>query len=105
MAMDDACPDPLSLLGRRLPASVELRLVTIPPGGRRAYDPAEWSDALVVVERGELELDPESGAPLRFRRGAVLWLAGLPLRRLANRGSVPVVLAAVSRLGGRPAGE
>jgi len=85
------------LIGKRLPASFELRVLTVAPGGERAYDEAEWRDTLVVVERGEVELECLGGSRKRFRRGDVLWLAGLPLRALHNCGGEPTVLTAVSR--------
>ena len=74
------------------------RKVTIPPKGERPYDPAEWWDSLVTVERGEVELDCHGGQLARFKRGDILWLAGLPVCALRNTGSEPVVLVAVSRV-------
>ncbi len=73
------------------------REITIPPGGSRAYDAAEWRDALVVVERGTIELVGVSGGRRRLERDAVLWLSGLPLRALHNPGDEPAVLAALTR--------
>jgi hypothetical protein len=73
------------------------RLVALAPGCVRGFDPAEWADALVVVEVGAVELEWGSGARYRFGRGAVLWLAGLRLRALHNPGSEPAVLSAVRR--------
>jgi hypothetical protein len=87
----------LSLLGRRLPPTLDRRVVVLPPGGERAYREADWCDALVVVERGEIELEGLSGVRRTFGRGDVLWLAGLPLRALRNPSSEPALLAAVSR--------
>jgi hypothetical protein len=87
----------LSLLGRRLPPEVELRVVAVPPSRVRAYDEVEWRDALVVVERGEIDVECLGGSRKSFRRGDVLWLVGLPLRGLRNLGHEPAVLAAVSR--------
>ena len=72
------------------------RVVEIPPGGERPYDGAEWAGALVVVDRGEIELDCDGDRP-RFAGGAVLWLAGLPVRGLRNPGAVPAVLVAFYR--------
>jgi hypothetical protein len=74
-----------------------VRLVAVAPGRTRAYDDAEWSDALVIVEHGEIELEGLSGSRQTFERGAVLWLAGLPLRALHNRGREPALIVAVSR--------
>jgi uncharacterized protein len=71
--------------------------VTIAPGDERAYDSAEWCDAIVSVERGELELECVSGGRRRFGRGSIIWLCDLPLRKLRSTGIDPVLLVAVSR--------
>ncbi|MGH2945657.1 MAG: hypothetical protein ACRDPC_05245, partial [Solirubrobacteraceae bacterium] len=65
--------------------SFEWRVVSVAPGGARAFDDAEWQDALVVVERGEIELEGLGGTRRRFARGHLLCLAGVPLRALHNR--------------------
>lgn len=91
----------LSFLGSRLPRSFELRMVVVPPERERAFDDAEWRDALVVVERGQIELESLAGTRWRFERGDVLWLIELPVRTLRNRGREPAVLVAVSRRRGR----
>jgi hypothetical protein len=75
----------------------EVRLVAVAPGRARAYDEAEWTGALVMVERGTIELEGLSGSRQSFERGAVLWLAGLPLRALHNRGLEPAVIVVVAR--------
>ena len=75
----------------------DVRVVELPPGGRRAYDVAEWAGALVIVDRGEVELACRDGRRTRFAGGAVLWLSGLPVRELRNPGAAPAVLVAVSR--------
>jgi quercetin dioxygenase-like cupin family protein len=74
-----------------------LRAVAVAPGSERAYEEAEWRDAIVSVTRGEIELECVGGTRHRFRRGDVLWLAGLPLRALHNRGDEPALLVTVSR--------
>jgi hypothetical protein len=74
-----------------------LRAVAVAPGCERAYDEAEWRDAIVSVTCGEIELESLSGSRYRFRSGDVLWLAGLPLRALHNSGVEPALLLAVSR--------
>ncbi|HEY6888363.1 MAG TPA: hypothetical protein VI300_11305 [Solirubrobacter sp.] len=74
-----------------------VRVVAVPPGGSRAYDEAEWRDALVVVRSGEIELLGVSGACLSFGQGDLLYLQGVPLRTLHNPGVEPAVLVAVSR--------
>jgi quercetin dioxygenase-like cupin family protein len=98
--MDGPGPERLSFLGRRLPSWVELRVVVVAPGHRLAFHPADWRDAVVVVEGGELEVEWLGGSCQRFVRGDLLCLSGLPLRALHNPGREPTVLAVVSR---RPA--
>ena len=93
--MDDH--EPLSFLGRALPPAFDLAETTLAPGGTRPFDEADWCDALVVVERGEIDLECLGGRFQRFRCGDVLWLSGLPLRALHNRGPEAAVLVAVSR--------
>jgi quercetin dioxygenase-like cupin family protein len=90
--------DRARLLGRRLPEEFDVRRIVVAPGAERPYDESEWEDALVVVESGGVELECTGGKRRGFRRGDVLWLIGLPLRALHNRGAVPTVLVAVSRL-------
>jgi hypothetical protein len=86
-----------SLLPAPLPSRFELRVTRVAPGHTLAYRDSDWRDALVVVERGAVELEWLGGARQRFGCGAVLWLAGLRLRALDNRGFEPAVLLAVSR--------
>jgi len=87
----------LSFLGTRLEPGFELRALAVAAGREHAYREAEWRDALVVVERGAIDLDCLGGARRRFGRGDVLCLVGLPLRALHNRGAEPALLVAVSR--------
>jgi quercetin dioxygenase-like cupin family protein len=89
--------DGVTFLGRRLGPAFETRVVTVEPGAALPYAAAQWRDALVVVERGEIELEAEAGGRRHLATGAVLWLAGLPLRALHNPGREPAVLVAVSR--------
>jgi hypothetical protein len=101
--MTGAGADRLSLLGRALPPAFELLIVTLAPGHERAYEPVEWRDAIVVVERGAVELAGSRGDRARFERGDVLCLSGIPLRALRNGGPGPTVLSVVRRRAGRPA--
>jgi hypothetical protein len=78
--------------------SFERRTVTVEAGTSRAYDPAEWFDALVLVEQGEVDLACLGGSLARFTQGDILWLAGLPVRELRNPGPDAAVLVAISRL-------
>jgi len=74
-----------------------IRTVTLAPGTARAYVDGEWAGALVVLACGRLELEARDGRRVHVRSGAVLWLAGLPLLALHNRGSGPAVLMVVTR--------
>lgn len=51
----------------------------------------------MLVECGEVELECVGGSRTRFAAGAVIALAGLPLRVMRNRGAEPALLVAVSR--------
>ena len=73
------------------------RTVVLSPGESRPSGDADWRDAVVVVERGDVELECAAGGRRRFSGGAVLWLAGIDLRVLHNVGDEAVVLLAVSR--------
>ena len=74
-----------------------VRVVALAPGDERAYVEAEWRDALVIVERGEVELRGAGGTRRRFVSGDLIWLDGVPLRALRNPGDEPAVLRAFSR--------
>ncbi|MFL5896251.1 MAG: hypothetical protein ACJ76Z_14210 [Thermoleophilaceae bacterium] len=93
----DAGPERLSFLGGCVPPAFERRIIGLEPGAVRDYDESEWRDVLVVVESGRVELEALGGARALFGCGAVLWLAGLPLRLLRNPGSDAAVLVAISR--------
>ena len=97
MDVPDPRPERLCFLGRPVAPGFQVRLTEIAPGAERPYDACEWRGALVVVERGEIELERLCGRRWRFTRGAILWLAGLPLRALHNPASETAVLAAVSK--------
>ena len=88
----------LSFLQLPLPRAFDLRLVTIPAGSARPFEPREWEDALVVVEQGSVELECVRGGRRAFATGSVMFLTGLPLRTIRNRGPEPALLAAVSRI-------
>ena len=73
------------------------RTVVLEPGTSRASVEAEWDDAIVLVERGDVDLECTAGGRRRFSAGAVLWLTGIRLRALHNVGLEQVVLVAVRR--------
>jgi hypothetical protein len=74
-----------------------VRVVAVAPGGERPVAADEWSGALVIVDRGEIELCGAGGTRRRFARGALIWVDGVPLRALRNPGGEPAVLVALSR--------
>ena len=74
-----------------------VRTVRVEPGDSLQYQEADWRDALVTVESGELELVMACGRSCYFQAGDLLWLQGLPLASLRNRGEEPAVLSAASR--------
>lgn len=94
-AEEDAAP--VTFLGRRLPSTFDVRVVTLRPGRALPYSSEEWRDAMVVVEVGALELECVDGGREHFAQGDVLMLAGLPLRALRSGGMETAVLVAVSR--------
>ena len=101
----DPGPERLSFLHGPVPSRFRLRAMTLAPGGTWPYRAEDWDDALVVVERGEVELECRFGGRRRFPAGAIMWLQGMDLRALHNPGSEPTVISAVSRrLPGGPSG-
>jgi hypothetical protein len=87
----------LDLLGRPLPACLEVRVVVLPPGDRLDYEPAVWRGALLEVDCGEIDIEFRTGVCGRFRAGTLFWLDGLAAHALYNRGYQPAVLVAVAR--------
>jgi glyoxylate utilization-related uncharacterized protein len=98
----DADGEQVTFLHRRLSATFAKHVVTLEPGGSRPYRAAEWRDALVVVEGGEVQLECADGGRRAFAAGSVLWLADMGLVALHNAGPEPAVLVAVSRRRGPP---
>lgn len=82
-----------------LPPALRRRRVTIAAGQTLNYDPQQWTGALVVLDEGDIVLEDRRGRDWPLGCGAVLWLAGLPLRRLRNAGAARAVLVAVVRRG------
>jgi len=80
-----------------LPPAFRRKVTVLQPASSRPFDEEEWRDALVVVRKGEIELECLAGGRRAFREGDVLFLSGLSLRAMHNRGAEPAVLVAVSR--------
>lgn len=88
--------------GYRLPWPDRRRRVTarrllIEAHRPRSFDAAEWREALVVVERGGLELEWRDGARLAFSAGDLLCLQGLGLMALHATPPTPTVLLVMRR--------
>jgi len=75
----------------------DIRTVALEPGGTLPYDEESWRGAIVAVENGELELELSCGRSCFFQAGDLLWLQGLPLVNLHNRGDEPTVLVSATR--------
>jgi hypothetical protein len=69
---DDAArhsADRISFAGTPCPAGFAVRTLILQPGEAIGYRPVDWVDALLVVERGELEIQCQSGTGARFGDG------------------------------------
>jgi hypothetical protein len=87
----------LSLLARTPTETFAIRLLVLAPGTERVFDEHEWRDSLVEIECGQVELELRGGDRQLFESGDVLWLAGLPIVALHNRGRDRAMLVAASR--------
>jgi hypothetical protein len=76
---------------------VEWWPIEIEPGVGRPTDPGDWTGALVLVERGAVEVECVAGGHRAFAEGDMLALDCLPVRTLRNPGSVTTRLVAVRR--------
>jgi FAD/FMN-containing dehydrogenase len=73
------------------------RVVVLEPGEERRIDDRDKCDRLVVVERGEIELECRGGARARFLTGDLLFVDGLSVRRIRNPGRTSALLGTVAR--------
>lgn len=67
------------------------------PGREVLLIPAPPTDAIVLVERGELEIGCTAGGCRRFGHGSMIPLAHVPVARLRSVGARTLVLIAVAR--------
>jgi hypothetical protein len=72
------------------------RVVEVAPGEELDVDADRWRDSLVVLERGEVELECAAGGRSRFAAGSVLCLLP-PVRFLRNNRSEPARLITIAR--------
>ena len=75
-----------TFLGRAVPPSF-VRTVVVIAGHGHPYRAADWADAIVAVEHGEVLLEGVRGGRILVRTGDVLWLAPTPLRALRSGGA------------------
>ncbi len=80
-----------------LPAGFSRRVLQVAPGLGLELEASCPADAIVVVEKGEVEVECRSGTRRRFGRGAMIPIARLPIARLRSVGPGPLVVVAVSR--------
>lgn len=90
-------PDELPFLHGPLPERFRRLHLLLDPGVPHTYVAGQWRGALVVVERGRLDLECHRGGVRSFPAGAVLHLDGLALRALHGPGPGPTVLTVVRR--------
>ena len=79
-----------------LPAGFARRVFQVGPGLELGFVPG-LTNAIVVVERGELELEFRAGTCRRFGRGSMIPVARLPIAHLRCVSTEPLILVAVSR--------
>ena len=89
---DDDAPVPT-----RPGSAFRRRTVTIPAQETVPYVAEDWRGALVMIERGSVDLCCVRGGRRRFTDGAILFMDGLALVSLHNPGLDEVVLVALSR--------
>jgi hypothetical protein len=92
--MNSEPPGRLMTMGRN---GFERRLVRLEPESELLYRESEWTDELVIVVCGTLELEGRSGRRWTFRKGSIIWLQELPLRAIHNPTGATTILMAVSR--------
>jgi hypothetical protein len=86
-----------ALLCGPLPEGFSRRVIRLEHGVEVGLEPEAFANALVIVERGSLELECRDGTSARFGRGSMIPIGLLPVDRLRSVGPGPVVLVAVSR--------
>ena len=80
-----------------LPDGFRRHTVTIRCGAGLDYAAFDWTDALVLIREGAVDIEGVSGRRYRFERDAILHLTDLPIRAVHNVGSSPAVITAITR--------
>ena len=60
-------------------------------------DASQWTDTLLVVLSGQLEIHCRTGCSAQFEAGSVLTMTGLSVRAIRNPLPEPLVLHALTR--------
>ncbi len=94
---DEGGPDRLSFLDAAVPPAFEVRFLLVPHGRGPASFEVDQRDALIVIERGEVDLVGAHGTACRFVRGDIVCLRAVPLRQLRATGADPALVAVVRR--------
>jgi hypothetical protein len=103
MIRDEGVGD--ALFRRPLPEGFSRSVFRVAPGLELDVEQGGLSDAIAVVEHGELELECRSGTCRRFGCGSMIPLARLPVILLRSVGPGALVLVAVSRVSRRATDE
>jgi hypothetical protein len=77
-----------SFLGAPPPAGTVVRPVSIPAHGELAYEPSQWTGALVIVEAGEIEVPSCSSRDCRCVRSGTRGAS--PFCSLPSAGAVGI---------------
>ena len=88
--------NPVTLLGRTLPDTMERTVHVLEPGQSIICDDG-WRNVLTVVEFGVVEIQTVFGDRLRLREGDSFCVPAL-VRWIENRGAGHAVLATVRRV-------
>jgi hypothetical protein len=96
--VDDPVDDDDAPIPTRPGPAFRRRTVTIPAQATVPFVEQDWHDALVLIQRGAVDLCCARGGRRRFAKGAVLFLDGLGLTALHNPGVEDVELVALSRV-------
>ena len=99
--MTDA--DRPAFLGRRVPDAFGVRRITIPPGAERRSADDEWRGAIVILERGAIDVLDPRGDRRRFAPGDMLCLEWVHCERIVNVGEIVAELVAIDRPPQNPA--
>ena len=94
---DHAEHEPLNLRVVRIPPWLTRREVRIDAGTALRAEDEAWTDEIVALEQGAIDVVGRCGRVVHFEAGAVLTFAGVPFAEVRCTGDVPAVLVAIRR--------